>query len=1416
MADQPGSTDEPVSNNSFDAIDDGGVSPFAMFEDVLKPLSSLKLTVLLFACSMILVMAGTLAQVDLDIWDVVREYFRCWFAWMPSSVWYPLFARIELFDPIKSALENSPEQLGIWFPGGYLLGTLMAVNLLAAHLLKFKVQAKGNRLAAGIVVTAIGCVATWMVIASGDGTGLQQTTEGFYDKLWFTLKILLGVLLAFNIGGAASAVRRGKSESPPLTVCKWLWRGSSTGCCLKWIRFNSSSMRILWQLVKAEMAALILLGGCHLLFKKRAGVTLLHAGVALVMINEVVVDSLHVETQMAIEEGHTVNFAKDIREIEFVVIDKSSPDFDEEIVIPRSLVLAAGAAEGQNGKVISNSELPFDIEILEFMQNSNIEDAKPGAENRATAGAGLQLISESAKPTTGTDSSGRVDLTAAYVRIIDKASKEDLGTYLTGVVFELLGKNESQRNLVTVDGKEWEIAMRFRRYYKPYSVRLSDVSKKDYIGTNTPMDYRSIVDVIDAESGEVLVDNRHIWMNNPMRYSGDTFYQSNYSPPNPRTGEKEITTLSVVSNTGWMLPYTSCMIVGTGMLAHFFFILLRFLNRRTRQSDSRPAWAFLTVLSGQPFNAAGDHQEAEKVDTFDKAASESDPSGSLARAIPIVLTLLIAGWLFSKARMPSAKDGQPDLYAFGKLPVVYQGRVKPLDTVARNSLRALSNREEFRLTRPILLFADSFDRDSNKIVSLAELNEQAGGLFNDADSDSNDEITRDDLTTARDTIAGPLMMISQVFSVFDADANEVLTQAEVKKGLETLFERMGAGAGAVGLESTLQRVTESFSKLDSDGNGRIDQPELNVSDRIRFLDKSFAELNADGNETLSRTELNDGLKELFEMIDSDGNLEINEEELLAYRWSEPGEKRPAIAWLLDLISGSESISDHAVFRVDNPQIIEKLKLERRKRHLYSLNEISENRGELADDVAQARSKEADNREPFDTHVLALERKSSEFELLHYAFNLPNFGADHGTRLQGFLQALSQNSPPLAIPPSPPESDSDEEAGRAEWQTVSHALFETAQPSGAESGKNDQLRLFGEILDAHLNEDPAAFNKAVSEYQKWLDDNAGWLQSQLPPTQSLARTGFESFYNHFSPFYYSAWAYLFAFVLTAIGLLGWTKPLNRSAFLIILVTLAVHTFALGARIYISGRPPVTNLYSSAVFIGWGCVIAGLVFEALFKLGIGNLIASALGAAALGISHLLSGDGDTFAVLQAVLDTQFWLATHVVLITLGYSATFLAGHLGIVQIIVNLVSPSATDDQRKDLTRMIYGTVCFGMFFSFVGTVLGGLWADDSWGRFWGWDPKENGALLIVIWNALLLHARWDRLVSDRGFANLAIAGNIVTSWSWFGVNELGIGLHSYGFTDGVWLALWIYWISQVVLIAAGLIPWRKPATPTGDA
>jgi ABC-type transport system involved in cytochrome c biogenesis permease subunit len=137
-----------------------------------------------------------------------------------------------------------------------------------------------------------------------------------------------------------------------------------------------------------------------------------------------------------------------------------------------------------------------------------------------------------------------------------------------------------------------------------------------------------------------------------------------------------------------------------------------------------------------------------------------------------------------------------------------------------------------------------------------------------------------------------------------------------------------------------------------------------------------------------------------------------------------------------------------------------------------------------------------------------------------------------------------------------------------------------------------------------------------------------------------------------------------------------------------------------------------------------------------------------------------------------------------------------------------SSSGGIDIGKALCKMVYGIICFATLFSFLGTVLGGIWADQSWGRFWGWDPKENGALLIVLWNAIILHARWGGYIRDRGLMAMAVFGNIVTSCSWFGVNMLGIGLHSYGFMDAAFKWLLLFWITQAAVIGLAFFPLRR--------
>jgi ABC-type transport system involved in cytochrome c biogenesis permease subunit len=338
-----------------------------------------------------------------------------------------------------------------------------------------------------------------------------------------------------------------------------------------------------------------------------------------------------------------------------------------------------------------------------------------------------------------------------------------------------------------------------------------------------------------------------------------------------------------------------------------------------------------------------------------------------------------------------------------------------------------------------------------------------------------------------------------------------------------------------------------------------------------------------------------------------------------------------------------------------------------------------------------------------------------------------------------------------------------------------------------------------------------FNKLVSLYRA---DLQGRFAKELRKCDAEVR------FNSIEPFYVSMTLYVAAFFLAAFSWLKWPEALGRGAFYLVVLAWIVATAGIGTRMWLEGRPPVTNLYSSALFVGWGSVGLCLVLESLYRNAIGSVAAGLIGFGTLLIAHQLALSGDTLEMMRAVLDSNFWLATHVVVVTTGYASTFLAGFLALIYIVRGVFTRSLDKATADSLGRMVYGIVCFATLFSFVGTVLGGIWADQSWGRFWGWDPKENGALIIVLWNALILHARWGGLVKQRGMMCLAVFGNVVTGWSWFGVNMLGVGLHSYGFTEAAFWSLSVFVVTQLAFIAVGNIPleqWKSfaPAGAPGN-
>jgi ABC-type transport system involved in cytochrome c biogenesis permease subunit len=174
------------------------------------------------------------------------------------------------------------------------------------------------------------------------------------------------------------------------------------------------------------------------------------------------------------------------------------------------------------------------------------------------------------------------------------------------------------------------------------------------------------------------------------------------------------------------------------------------------------------------------------------------------------------------------------------------------------------------------------------------------------------------------------------------------------------------------------------------------------------------------------------------------------------------------------------------------------------------------------------------------------------------------------------------------------------------------------------------------------------------------------------------------------------------------------------------------------------------------------------------------------------------------LVAVLDSNYWLTTHVLTITLGYSAGLLSAFLAVIYLLMcGLGLDDGDKDIRRSLTRAVYGMICLTLFLSLVGTVLGGIWANDSWGRFWGWDPKENGALLIVLWTLSILHARLGGYIREWGLHLAAVFTAAVVTFSWWHVNFLGVGLHNYGFTAGK-NTIWLFYSVILVILIFGFI------------
>lgn len=405
-------------------------------------------------------------------------------------------------------------------------------------------------------------------------------------------------------------------------------------------------------------------------------------------------------------------------------------------------------------------------------------------------------------------------------------------------------------------------------------------------------------------------------------------------------------------------------------------------------------------------------------------------------------------------------------------------------------------------------------------------------------------------------------------------------------------------------------------------------------------------------------------------------------------------------------------------------------------------------------------------------------------------------------MRGALGAMMSGNQELSMRPFPPPVKDIEP-----WHGPGWIIMGTVQ--GKEPTAAD-LAWLKQYEDLGLNVgDAAKFKTSVTT----LADN---IRKAAAERGEGKHVNLEASYLRADYFYYALCLFFLGLILLAITWAspqaGWAGKLRAGAWLSLSVATVLSTVGIVIRCIIMQRPPITTLYETIIFITATAALLGLVAEILTRKHYGLLIAAIAGTAGMFLSirfETMEGQ-DTMQQLQAVLITNFWLATHVPMINLGYTASMVAAILSMTYIIKRVIgSIQGGDEDARNLTRMAYGFIGAGLFVSLVGTILGGIWANYSWGRFWGWDPKENGALMIVLMCLIILHARLGGYIREIGLHACNIVLGMITVFSWFGVNQLGVGLHAYGFTDGVWFWLSLFWALQLLfLLAAAVLKLRE--------
>lgn len=545
-------------------------------------------------------------------------------------------------------------------------------------------------------------------------------------------------------------------------------------------------------------------------------------------------------------------------------------------------------------------------------------------------------------------------------------------------------------------------------------------------------------------------------------------------------------------------------------------------------------------------------------------------------------------------------------------------------------------------------------------------------------------------------------------------------------------------------------------------------------------------------------------------------------------------------WMMDSVFRPQLAVDLPTFRIDNSKVLEAIGVEvKGRRDRYSYNEIEPGRDKLIELAKSYEPIEKKQRDPVQQQSIDLAYNIRNYESLLGYFGFARFGIELSG--SGGGTAPDKRADVSAVMTTAPQLRAEIARTQQEGGQIDARMQGLLQQvlDGANFAK---FGLFILPSKSAAEKDWQSAGNSIMAVMTLESDDPETAIKDIKALETAARSvsvGEKEFRDHFAEFKaltsvraesrgemrsigmevaYFKWDYfLNAMVLFLIGTLCalgmWAVGQGRAGKILSWATLgftsvavAICVIAIVKRCLIMHRPPVGNLYDTIIFIAATGVIFALLIELMsrkrFALGIAPILG--LGLIILARRYEVGDAADHLNPLVAVLDSNFWLATHVITITLGYSAGLLAAFLSCGYVLMRGMNLDGNNkDLRRSFTKAVYGCLCLTVFLALVGTVLGGIWANYSWGRFWGWDPKENGALMIVLWTLAILHARLGGILKEWGIHLASVFTACIVAFSWWHVNFLGVGLHAYGFTAGK-DTIWVFYAVMMLFILFGAI------------